>query len=418
MSQPAASQPVARSQPAARDRAPGRLIVDLVAGVMMAWFSVVAARVVERTMEFSSRGGAGPRHGPPVAAEPMIWPLLIPGIVLLAVAVLIRRRFPRLALLVVICGTGFYGAGAGPLLPIALSLILIGHSLGSRCPARRWLWPATLLVPAVALWQWDQPYWALDTAGPLLSLVICGAMLVIPAMIAILRNANREAARRHRAAELERVAAEERLRVAREVHDIVGHSLSVISLQAGVALRVIGSRPTEAEASLRAIRDSSAAALSELRQTLAVFRRVDAPPPVAPVADLSRIDELAAALRAAGRRVEIRREPDPLAPVPQHVAATAFRIVQESLTNVVRHTQGAAAVVTLRTPGSRLEVEITDDGPALARPLAFGGGLSGMAERVSIAGGSLLVEARLTGGVLVDAQLPFDDEAALRDGSR
>lgn len=136
------------------------------------------------------------------------------------------------------------------------------------------------------------------------------------------------------------------------------------------------------------------------------------------MADLSRIDRLAAALRAAGRR---SGDPTRTRSAGTGTAACGRHGLpdrQESLTNVVRHTQGAAAVVTLRTPGSRLEVEITDDSPALARPLAFGGGLSGMAERVSIAGGSLLVEARLTGGVLVDAQLPFDDEAALRDGSR
>ena len=165
------------------------------------------------------------------------------------------------------------------------------------------------------------------------------------------------------------------MRIARDVHDVVGHSLSVITMQAGVALHVLDRRPDQVAASLEAIRTTSREALAELRTTLEVFRDPESGEPRAPVPGLARLDDLVGALRQAGRSVEVVREGDG-PPLPAAVDQAAFRIIQEALTNVVRHAEQATAVVRVaRTPG-RLVVEVSDDGPASAVPAA-GNGIRG-----------------------------------------
>ena len=132
-----------------------------------------------------------------------------------------------------------------------------------------------------------------------------------------------------------RYAYEERMRIARDVHDVVGHSLSVITMQAGVALHVLDRRPDQVAESLEAIRTTSREALAELRMTLEVFRDPEAGEPRAPVPGLARLDELVGALRQAGRTVKVERVPAAdQEPLPAAVDQAAFRIIQEGLTNV------------------------------------------------------------------------------------
>jgi signal transduction histidine kinase len=219
-----------------------------------------------------------------------------------------------------------------------------------------------------------------------------------------------QADRRARQEETRRRADEERLRISREVHDVVGHGLAVINLQAGVALHVVGRRPEQAEVALAAIKRSSKEALEELRGTLAVFRRPgNGGGPWRPAPGLDRLEALAAAMAEGGLPVEVAVTGQ-RAGLPAAVDLAAYRIVQESLTNVVRHAGLATATVRLEYQSDALVVEIADSGggqaSAPARPA--GSGIAGMRERAAAVGGTLEAGPSADGGFLVRARLPFE----------
>ncbi|MFY1670441.1 sensor histidine kinase [Plantactinospora sp. WMMB334] len=206
----------------------------------------------------------------------------------------------------------------------------------------------------------------------------------------------------------------ERLRIARELHDIVGHSMSLIAVKATVANHIADERPAETRAALLTIEQTSRAALTEIRRLLDVLRS-DTDPAADPAADLSPspgtadLPDLAERLRSAGLRVELRMEgTDSL---PQAVDLTVFRIVQESLTNVVRHAGVSRCQVTVRAGDGGVRIEVLDDGRA-PRPSASvrrraGQGLIGMRERVATYGGALTVGPRPEGGFQVVADIPY-----------
>jgi signal transduction histidine kinase len=229
----------------------------------------------------------------------------------------------------------------------------------------------------------------------------------------MIRRTRREAVVQERDADLRRSAYEERLRIAREVHDLIGHSLSVINMQAGVALHVLDRRPEQAEESLRAIRQTSKDALAELRSTLAVFRDPGRAEPTAPEPGLGRLEHLITAMRQAGRTIELNVDEE-IGNLPPTLDHTAYRIVQEALTNVVRHAGDAAAEVSIGRQGQRLLLTIIDHGPPIrSDKLAEGHGISGMRERARAVGGTLTVQPQPGGGVAVRAQLPI---TTLREG--
>jgi signal transduction histidine kinase len=221
-------------------------------------------------------------------------------------------------------------------------------------------------------------------------------------------RARAEWARRSRDEEARRRMVEERLQIAREMHDVIGHSLAVISLQSGVAEHLLASRPEEARKAITAIRGVSKQALAELRTELAALRGEGlAESDRRPTPGLSSIPALAAQMRDAGLRIDLdlpQRDED----VPEIVSTAAYRIVQESLTNVARHA-GTGTKVTVRVvvePG-RLELEIFDNGTATAAPPREGGGLQGMRERVAALGGTFSALSPTGGGFRVAASLPL-----------
>jgi signal transduction histidine kinase len=214
------------------------------------------------------------------------------------------------------------------------------------------------------------------------------------------RAAQRSAA--DRAAEATRLRAEEqRLRIAREVHDVVAHSLAMINVQAGVAAHVADRRPDEAKAALLAIKDASRSALTDLRATLGVLRSGDER---APTPGLALLPDLVAGTAGAGLEVTVEGAAGPL-PAPVDVAA--YRIVQECLTNVVRHATGADEVtVRLARTDDDLEITVVDNGAAdVVGP--GGNALRGMAERARALGGDVRSGPRAGGGFLVCARLPL-----------
>jgi signal transduction histidine kinase len=226
------------------------------------------------------------------------------------------------------------------------------------------------------------------------------------------RRALRAAARereareaREREEEGRRRAADERVRIARELHDTLAHSLVAINVRAGVAVDLRGSQ--DPAAALQDIKQASAEALRDLRATLDLLRAPDDAAPTAPALDLAALPVLVDHARSAGLRAEMDVQVDGRA-VPSAIGGAAFRIVQEALTNVLRHADASSAQVRVRANLDVLDIDITDDGRADANGADAGLGLRGMAERAAALGGRLNVGPREEGGWRVHAVLPLN----------
>jgi signal transduction histidine kinase len=183
---------------------------------------------------------------------------------------------------------------------------------------------------------------------------------------------------------------EERLRIAREVHDVLAHTITIITVQAAAAADALDERPEETRAALGAVREAARSAMTELRSTLALLRTGSDPAPLAPQPGLDQLPQLVEQARTGGLAVTVATAGghDQL---PGGVELAVYRIVQEALTNSIRHSRSTAATVAITTGPSGVTVEVTDDGPALrtATPGDGGHGLAGMAERVQALGGTL-----------------------------
>ncbi|MGH4031526.1 sensor histidine kinase [Actinomycetota bacterium Odt1-20B] len=212
--------------------------------------------------------------------------------------------------------------------------------------------------------------------------------------------------------------AAERLRIARELHDMVAHSIGIIAIQAGVGRRVIETQPAEARASLRVIEDTSRDTLSGLRRMLGALRRVEPDGgdaesvPLDPTPGLADLDRLVAAARDAGVEVDVRlRGAGPERGLPAELDLSAYRIVQEAVTNVVRHAGTGRCRVTVDRREQELGIEIADDGRG-GVVSGSGYGLVGMRERVALHGGEFTAGPRPEGGFRVAVLLPVPAEAA------
>jgi signal transduction histidine kinase len=336
------------------------------------------------------------------------------AIVLLIVggaALLARRRYPRAVLAVVLAATlGATALGAASawaaLLVAFFTAVLGGHRVTAI---------ASLVVGyAVSVFGATLEFDLLLAAGLVTLLSV--------AELTRARNARAAADRRGRAEATARLASDERLAIARDVHDVVAHSISVINVQANTALHLMDRQPERAHEALTAIREVSGQALGELATVLGALRAGDhaaGGAPLAPVPGVARLDELAARARSAGFAVSVTAH-GPVRPLPAGVDAAAYRIVQEALTNAVRHSAGRSATVQLRYGPADLEIEVADDGTSAAPapdksnpdtapsklPNRTGNGLRGMAERARALGGSLDAGPRPGGGFRVLARLP------------
>ena len=210
-------------------------------------------------------------------------------------------------------------------------------------------------------------------------------------------------------ARAKQAVAEERTRIARELHDVVAHSVSVMVVQAGAERRSLGDdRPATREA-LEAIEQTGRQALTEMRRLLGMLRKDDDELALAPQPSMEHLELLVSQVREAGMPVELEVEGQP-EPLPAGVDLSAYRIVQEALTNALKHAGPARALVRVRYRRDELELEILDDGPGPAADAtngAGGHGLIGMRERVSMFGGDLAAGERSGGGYSVHARLPL-----------
>ena len=275
---------MARWTPAIRPE-PRQLLLDvplgLVVGLLTWWSVFIGHWVREPGGPPWMRGNEGP-YGPPAPADPsgpggdlarteVTW-LLVVGILMLALGLALRRFRPWPGYGLVVVGVAAALVAGAPGGPVYLAPMIAVYTLARLFDPRTWLPWAGALIPMAAA-----ALWPVGGAGFLNPSRIAGAMFVLvllglAATVGMIRRTRREAVQQERNADLRRSAYEERLRIAREVHDLIGHSLSVINMQAGVALHVLDKRPEQAEESLRAIRQTSKDALAELRSTLAVFR--------------------------------------------------------------------------------------------------------------------------------------------------
>jgi len=317
-------------------------------------------------------------------------------------ALVVRRWNPPVVLGVVAAALTVYLALGYPYGPVYLATIVaLGSAVaaGHRVAAYSIVGVAFLVTVSVGL--------ARDAAGAWGPAATTLAWLVAVGAASEGLRARRERQAQIRAARAEterRQGVQERLRIAQELHDVLGHHVSLINVQAGVALYLMDDDPEQARTALTAIKQSSKELLREMRSTLGVLRGVDEQPPHHPVPGLAQLDALVEETRAAGLPVQLdvhgeRRE------LPPHVDLAAYRIVQEALTNTRRHAGPARAVVRLDYTGTGVTVLVDDDGvgPGPGEP---GNGLAGMRERAAALGGTITVGAGPDGGFRVHAELP------------
>ncbi|MBE2320438.1 sensor histidine kinase [Solirubrobacter sp. CPCC 204708] len=209
-------------------------------------------------------------------------------------------------------------------------------------------------------------------------------------------------------ADAERRLAEERLRIAREVHDVVAHAMVAINVQSGVAAHLLDQDTEQAREALLHIKQTSGDALNDLRATLGVLRDPEQAAPVGPAAGIEDLDAVANQLRAAG--VEVTVDVDTVGGVPTPVGAASYRIVQEALTNVLRHARATHASVVVRADDELLTIAVVDDGVGGGGPGGAGAGVRGMRERATALGGTLEAGRIPGGGWRVAATLPLSSK--------
>src|SRR6516225_4868686 len=336
---------------------------------------------------------------PPHPLGALDWVLLVAG----PVALVARRRHPVPVLWVTLAAALPWSSGSGWAHVSFIIAFFVAATAGKRSSA--WLalaidFAAIWLFPLIFDYPTPPPNDALLLAGWLLALVIAAEAIRIRAERAAATRVSRQIDQRRR-------QSEERLRVARDLHDVIGHNISLINVQASMGLDLMDSQPEQARAALSAIKSASKDALEELRTMLMTLRQ-DAAAPRSPAPGLDRLPELIELTRAAGLSVEAEvtgKAP----PLPATVHLAAYRIIQESLTNVARHAGRARVTVRVSYDDAAVHVEIDDDGKVPSggsSAIGTGSGITGMRERAAALGGDLSAGFRHGGGFRVSARLP------------
>jgi signal transduction histidine kinase len=332
---------------------------------------------------------------------PSLFPFGYLWLIAAALPLLVVRRFPLLVFLVTGALTWSYYLSDFPGGPaIVLPTFGLFMLTRRRGPMAAGIAGGSVVVAGFLAYLLSGHHVTLDAR---IALFVVWVIAVVGIATAVRDRFAAAGARREQAAEHQaRVAEQERLRIAREVHDVVAHSLAMINVQAGVAAHVADRRPDQAKEALLNIKKASAAALNDLRATVAVLRSGE---DRAPMPSLVQMADLLDHARAAGLSVRVHGEPGEL---PAPTDGAAYRILQESLTNVVRHAEGPRSVdVHFERRDGMLVLLVRDDGTDAAEP-KIGNGLRGMRERADVLGGSLRA-APIEGGFEVRAELPIGE---------
>lgn len=385
---------------------------------------------IESTVLINSMGAAL-YNPPPDLSDQLLWVLA------LSVPLVVRRRYPVPVMVVVsvffiLAQVQRIGDNFVPSAILFIAIYTVGAWERNRLLAR---WSRIGVIIAMFLWLGFNLVRALigppgefeNAAGPmdpLLASVLYGLEFnVFFFVFAYLMGemawtaARREAQLKFQAEELRRsqerntrgAIAAERMRIARDLHDVVAHHVSVMGIQAGAARRVLDSDTGMARDALQTVEQTARTAISELRGLLGVLR-ADAETDSKTAPGLDDLPELLDNARAAGLEVTHGVYGDPR-DVPSAVALSAYRVVQEALTNVVKHANASHVDVRMRFLESALEVEVADDGRGLHASGESGFGLVGMRERLAVHGGSLEAGPRREAGYLVRASLPTEEKA-------
>jgi signal transduction histidine kinase len=340
--------------------------------------------------------------------------VLAPAVLLYTLPLLLRRRFPFLAPVLVFAvhvAISFADPQAvGSLDTGPIALLLSFWAVGERNQGQQAIAGLGVGLGALAII-------AVEDVRVDLAMAMNGAILGSLAWLFALllaRRSRRTAGAEAWAAQLERDQEErsrtavtnERARIARELHDVIAHSVSVMTVQAGAARMQLPNHPDRAVAPLLAVEEAGHHALAEMRRLLGVLR-VDAAPAFTPQPGLTDLPTLVEAIRRAGLPVDVSVEGTPR-PLPAGIDLAAYRIIQEALTNTLKHAGAAHARVVVHYHPDAVELDIHDDGQLSPTPNGLGHGLTGMRERVHLYGGQLHVGPRPSGGFLVSARLPVE----------
>jgi signal transduction histidine kinase len=331
-----------------------------------------------------------------------LWVFSVPALASLAV----RRQYPLLVALLV-TNVNFVVNPRSEFTTV-LSLVLVAFTVGHETrPPRSYLGLGLVLVPFLVNLGRAQPVPS-DVAAALVFLVgpwVVGTQTRM--------RADRAEAAEARAAQLEReqelhaalVAAAERTRIARELHDIVSHSISVVTIQLQAVRRRLGPDHAAEAADLAQVEATARQALSEMRRLFGVLRAEGEQPALAPQPGLSQLEALVAGAQGGGVDVRLVLEGDPQ-PLPPGIDLAAYRIAQEGLTNALRHSGASEVTVAVRHHPDSLQVEVSDNGRGLQRTKNPGHGLVGVRERVALYGGAVEVANGRDHGVTLTATLP------------
>ncbi|MFE7899569.1 sensor histidine kinase [Streptomyces sp. NPDC057424] len=358
-----------------------------------------------------------PRHRDSVS-----WALRTPdslSLVLMALgaaALVFRRRAPMTVLALTGTVSVVESVTGDPRAPVAMSAVVALYTVASTTD-RLTTWRVGLLTMTVltgaAMSAGSLPWYAQENlaifAWTGIGATAGDAVRSRRAFVQAIRE-RAERAERTREEEARRRVAEERLRIARDLHDVVAHHIALVNVQAGVAAHVMDKRPDQAKEALAHVREASRSALNELRATVGLLRQSGDPEaPTEPAMGLDRLDELTGTFRSAGLHVEVARA-DQGTTLPAAVDLAAYRIIQEALTNVQKHAgPQAKAEVSLVHVGPNIEITVLDDGSGEHETQDRGGGhgLLGMRERVTALRGTLTTGPRYGGGFRVHAILPL-----------
>ncbi|KOG31861.1 MULTISPECIES: sensor histidine kinase [Streptomyces] len=384
----------------------------------LAFDAVLAFGVLVSMIAGSFTDPHGSPDGPTFGDHsPDVWSVLI--MVAGAAALVLRRRNPFAVLCFTVTISLFELVSDNRPAPIAMSAVVALFTVAARTdrPTTWRVGLVTMAVLTVAAMAFGPTHWyAQDNLGVFawtgMAAAAGDAVRSRRAFVDAIRE-RAERAERTREEEAGRRVAEERLRIARDLHDVVAHHIALVNVQAGVAAHVMDKRPDQAKEALSYVREASRSALDELRATVGLLRQSGDPEaPTEPAPGLAVLDGLLDSFRKAGLPVSVAvTRADGDKPLPATVDLAAYRIVQEALTNVRKHAgPDAEAEVSVVRVGRTVEITVLDNGAprtGAAQPEASGGhGLLGMRERVGALGGTLTAAPRYGGGFRVQAILP------------
>jgi signal transduction histidine kinase len=387
------------TRPDLSERGPGALA----RGATARRWAVDAAIAAVVTAAQVSGALASWHHGRSVTG-PLPYVLLAVG----GASLIARRRYPVGVLAVTLVTTLWASSESAHVIYLALVVAFFNAVLARKRAAAI----ASLVIGYTAsVWPWVIGQSGHPSAAFALGLA-AGLVFLLSAAELIRISSQRAAAlQRSREEEHRRRASEDRMRMARDLHDVVAHNISVINVQANTALHLMDRQPERARSALTTINDVSKQALVELRSVLGVLRDVDESAPRAPSPSLARLGDLVDSAAAAGLAVHVE-EAGRTVPLPADVDLAAYRIIQEALTNSARHSGGTQATVRVAYDDGALIVEVDDDGTprSAGRPSTrangSGNGIAGMTERAKSLGGTLRAGSRPEGGFGVHAWLP------------